>query len=126
MCVCAALFGLWACLAAVAAQENSAPAKPPCIATAEPIYQPGVDGVKPPQPTASRDDKAAPDMRGRFSVELIVNSGGHVCDARVMSAKDRSFAEKAAKYISEHGTFSPATKQAKPVSVKFRMNWSPR
>lgn len=121
-----ALFGILAYIIPASAQENPTPAKPPCIAAGEPIYQPGADGVKPPQPPPNKNDKTLPDIRGPFSIELVVNSEGRVCDARVLSAKDRLSAEKTAQYISEHWTFKPATRQGKPVSVKFTLNWVPR
>jgi hypothetical protein len=110
----------------VTAQENQPPVKPPCIAADEPIYRPGVDGVKPPQPQPDKNAKGAPDMRGPFSVELLVNSEGHICEARVLNAKDPLPAAKAASYISEHWTFKPATREGKPVAVKFMINFGPR
>ena len=108
------------------AQETPTSTKPPCIQAGESVYQPGSDGVHPPQPTPNQNDKTAPDIRGPFSIELLVNSAGRVCDARVLNAKDRLSAEKAAQYISEHWTFRPGTRQGKPVAVKFVMNWGPR
>jgi hypothetical protein len=115
LCILPSLFQL-------SAQENPTSAKPPCIAEGEPVYH----GVKPPQPQPNKKDNAAPDMRGPFSIQLLVNSEGRVCDTQVISAKDRSSAEKAAHYISEHWTFKPATKQGKPVAVKFTTNFGPR
>jgi hypothetical protein len=112
-------FGIW-----MFAQENPTSAKPPCIAAGETVYQSGADGVKPPQPQPSKKDKSAPGIRGTFSLELLVNSEGRVCGARVFNARDRLSAEKSAQYISEHWTFKPATKQGKPVAVKFIMNWN--
>ena len=109
----------------ISAQENPISAKP-CIAEGEPVYEPGVDGVKPPQPQPHKNDKTAADMRGPFSVQLLVNSEGRVCDAQVISAKDRLSAEKAAHYIREHWTFRPATKQGRSVAVKFTTNFGPR
>ena len=82
--------------------------------------------MKPPQPQPNKKDKTAPDLRGPLSLELLVNSEGHVCDARVVTAKDRLSAEKVAKYISENWIFKPASKQGVPVAVKFTMNFGPR
>jgi hypothetical protein len=110
----------------VAAQENQTATKPLCIAADEHIYHPGSDGVKPPQPQPDKSAKDAPDMRGPFSLELVVNSEGRVCDARVLNARDQLSAKKAAEYISEHWTFKPATRQGKPVAVKFTTNFGPR
>jgi TonB family protein len=115
-----------ACFSYVLSQESPTPADRRCIQSGEAVYQPGRDGVKPPQPQNSKKDKSGPELRGPFSLELIVNSEGHVCDTRVLSANDRLAAEKAAKYISENWTFKPATKQGKPVAVKFTMNFGPR
>lgn len=114
------------CLSHLFAQESPRSNNTPCIASSEAVYRPGVEGVKPPQPQPNKKDKTAPDLRGPLSLELLVNSEGRVCDARVLTAKDRLSAEKAAKYISENWTFKPATKEGKPVAVKFTMNLGPR
>jgi hypothetical protein len=111
---------------AVAAQENQTATKPLCVAADEHIYTAGVDGVKPPQPQQAKNATDAPDMRGPFSLELVVNSEGRVCDARVLNAKDQLSAKKAAEYISEHWTFKPATRQGKSVAVKLTLNWGAR
>jgi len=121
-----AMLGSLPLLFHLSAQENPTSAKPPCIAAGELVYQPGVDGVEPPQPQPNKKDNAAPDMRGPFSIRLLVNSEGRVCDAQVVSAKDRLSAQKAAHYISEHWAFKPATKQGKPVAVKFTTSFGPR
>jgi hypothetical protein len=42
-----------------------------------------------PQPQPDTRAKNAPDLRGPFSLELVVNSEGRVCDARVLNAKDQ-------------------------------------
>lgn len=110
----------------VAAQENQTGPKSPCIAADEQIYRPGIDGVKPPQPQPVKDAKNAPDVRVPFSLELLVNADGHVCDVRVLNARDQLSARKTAEYISEHWTFKPATRQGKPVAVKFTTNFTPR
>lgn len=114
------------CFSHLFAQENPGPRNAPCMASSEPVYVPGVRGVKPPQPQPNKQDKTAPDLRGPLSLELLVNTEGRVCDARVLTAKDGLSAEKAAKYISQNWTFTPATKKGKPVAVKFRMTFSPR
>ncbi|MGH9645142.1 MAG: energy transducer TonB [Terriglobales bacterium] len=109
------------------AQENPTSPKPPCIAAGQSVYRPGTDGVKPPQPPQpNKNDKDAADIRGSFSLELLVNSEGRVCDARVFNAREQSSAEKAAQYISEHWTFKPALKRGKPVAVRFILTWGPR
>jgi TonB family protein len=115
-----------ACLAHLFAQENPTANNIPCISSSEAVYKPGVDGVKPPQPQPSKRDRTAPDLRGPASLELLVNSEGSVCNARVLTAKDKLSAQKSAKYISENWTFKPAMKQGKPVAVKFTMNFNPR
>ena len=81
------LLAMVACSVSIAAQENQTATKPLCIAADEPIYRPGADGVKPPQPQPDKSAKKAPDMRGPFSLELVVNSEGRVCDAHVLNAK---------------------------------------
>jgi len=107
------------------AQQDQSREKPPCVAAGEPIYRPGENGVKPPQPLLpDKSAKSAPAVRGPLSVELLVNSDGHVCGVRVLSAKDPSAARAFTEYISEHWTFKPATRQGKPVAVKFRLNWN--
>ena len=116
------LLGLMASVVGVSAQENHTAIQPPCIAADEAVYRPVADGVKPPQPPQPDKNKNAPDMRGPFSMEVIVNSQGRVCDARVFNAKDQISAEKAARYIADHWTFTPATRRGKPVAVKFTMN----
>jgi Gram-negative bacterial TonB protein C-terminal len=115
-----------ACVCHLYAQENPTAANTSCIAPDEYIYRPGTDGVTPPQTQPSKKDKGGPDLRSPFSLEVLINSEGHVCDTRVLSAKDSLSAEKAAKYISEHWTFKPATKQGKPVAVRFIINFGPR
>ncbi len=111
---------------AVAAQENQTAPKAPCITKEEPIYRPGTDGVTPPQPQAVKDTKRGPDVRTPYSLELLVNSDGRVCEARVLTARDESAAREAADYISEHWTFKPATRKGKPVAVKLTMNFTPK
>lgn len=120
------LFAMVAYSVSIAAQENQRATKPLCIAADEPIYKPGAGGVKPLQPQPDKSAKNAPDMRGPFSLELVVNSEGRVCEARVLTARDQLSAKKAAEYISEHWTFKPATKQGKSVAVKFTTNFGPR
>lgn len=110
----------------VASQENQTVPKTPCVAADEPIYRPGVDGVKPPQPQPVKDARNAPDIRAPFSLELLINSDGRVCDVRVLNARDQLSARKTAEYISEHWTFKPAMRQGKPVAVKFTTNFAPR
>ena len=121
-----ALLGVLTCLTPVAAQENPPSAISTCLAVNERVYQPGADGVKPPQPQPSAMDKTAPNIRGPFSIELLVNSEGRVCRGRVLNAKDQFAAEKAAKYILEHWTFKPAMKQGNAVAVKFTTIFGPR
>jgi hypothetical protein len=40
----------------------------PCIAAGEQIFQPGIDGVKPPQSQPDKDEKDAPKIRGQVSL----------------------------------------------------------
>ena len=109
----------------LAAQEDQATTKPPCIAASDQIYRPGENGVKPPQPPLpDKSAKSAPATRGPLSVELLVNSDGHVCEVRVLSAKDPSAAKTFTEYSSEHWIFKPATRQGKPVAVRFKLNWN--
>jgi hypothetical protein len=105
-----------------AAQE--AQSSIPCIATDETIYKPGVDGVKPPQPQPDKSKKS-PDIRSPMSFELLVNSQGHVCSVKVVSARDQVSAKRVADYIAEHWSFKPATRQSKPVAVSFNTNLNP-
>ena len=98
----------------------------PCIAAGEKIYQPGIDGVKPPQPQPDKDAKDAPKIRGQASLQLVVSAEGHVCSANVIAANDKSSAQEMAKYIAQHWTFKSATKEGKPVAVTFRMNFGPK
>ena len=65
-------------------------------------------------------------MQGPFSVELLVNAQGHVCDAQVLTARDRTAASMAAQYMLRNWTFEPAMRQGKPVAVKFTVNFVPR
>ncbi len=104
------------------AQEPQQPK--PCVAADEQIYQLGIDGVKPPQPQPDKNAKGAPNIRGQFSLQLVVSSEGHVCSAKIVNASNRVAAEEGAKYIAQHWTFKPATKDGKPVAVTFRMNWT--
>jgi hypothetical protein len=103
--------------------QEAQPSKP-CIAADEPIYKPGIDGVKPPQPKVDKNSKDAPESRGPFSLQLVVNSEGHVCSVRVLNAKDRVSAKNAADYIAQHWTFKPATREGKPVAVSFTANFA--
>jgi protein TonB len=106
----------------VAAQASPQAPKPPCIAADETVYKMGGD-VKPAQPQP--DKKAnAPDIRGSVTLEVLVNAEGQVCDAKVLNSTDRLSAEKTAKFIREHWTFKPATKEGKPVAVRFTMNFN--
>ena len=105
------------------AQEAQPPK--PCIGAEETVYKPGIDGVTPPQPLPDKS-KSAMDIRGPMSLELVVNSEGHVCSAKVVSAKDQLSAKKVADHIAEHWTFKPATRQGKPVAVSFTTNFGPR
>ena len=98
----------------------------PCIAVDERIYQPGIDGVKPPQPQPYKDPKDAPKIRGQVSLQLVVSAEGEVCSANVVAASDKSSAQETAKYIAQHWTFKSATKDGKPVAVTFRMNIGPK
>jgi TonB family protein len=98
----------------------------PCIATDERVYQPGIDGVKPPQPRPAKDAKDAPKMRGQVSLQLVVSSEGVVCSANVMATSDKLSAQEAAKYITQHWAFKPATKDGRPVAATFRMNLGPK
>ena len=107
-------------------QANTGSANPACVPEGESVYQPGVDGVKPPQPQPVKDEKTGTDVRAPFSLELIVNSEGRVCDTRVLKAKDPVSADKVAQYILANWKFKPATRKGKPVAVKFIMNWSGR
>lgn len=97
-----------------------------CMAAGEQIYQPAIDGVKPPQPQPDKDAKDAPKIRGQVFLQLVVSAEGHVCGANVIAASDRSSAQEMAKYIAQHWTFKPATKEGKPVAVTFRMNFGPK
>jgi protein TonB len=106
----------------VVAQEIPQASKPPCVAADETVYKMGGD-VKPAQPQP--DKKAnAPDIGGSITLEVLVNAEGQVCDAKVLSSTDRLSAEKTAKFIREHWTFKPATKEGKPVAVRFTMNFN--
>ena len=98
----------------------------PCIAIDERIYQPGIDGVKPPQPQPDKDAKDAPKLRGQASLQLVVGAEGHVCSAKVIAASDQASAQETAKYIAQHWTFKSATKDGNPVAVTFRMNFGPK
>ena len=106
----------------VASQESSPPSKPPCIAADEAVYNMGGD-VKPAQPQPDRKANA-PEIRGSMIVEVLVNAEGQVCDAKVKTSTDRLSAEKTAKFIREHWTFKPATKDGKPVAVRFTMTFN--
>ncbi|HEV2987374.1 MAG TPA: energy transducer TonB [Candidatus Angelobacter sp.] len=108
-------------LGAPSVAQNQPAAKPSCIATDEPIYSPGQDGVKPPQPI--QDSKKGLKISDEFSIELMVNSEGRVCSARVLKAKDPGTAGEAADYMIDHWKFKPATKQGKPVAVRFTTNF---
>lgn len=95
-----------------------------CIAADETIYKPGVDGVKPPQLQLDKNNKGV-EIRSSMSLELLVNSEGHVCNVQVISAKDQASAKKVAEYIAEHWSFRHATRQGKPVAVRFTTNFNP-
>jgi TonB family protein len=103
------------------AQQDQPPAKPPCIAADEPIYKPGQDGVKPPQPNG--DARSRLKIEDDFSIEFLVNAQGHVCNVRVLKAKNQSSAREAADYIEDHWTFKPATRRGKPVAVRITANF---
>ena len=107
------------------AKENPTSSNTPCVTPSETVYHPGVDGVKPPQPQSSKKHRTEPEVHDAVSLELLVNSEGQVCDARVLRAKDRVSAEKVANYVSENWIFTPATKQGKPVAVRFTVNFGP-
>ena len=107
-----------------AAQETQA--KLACIAADEHVYRPGVDGVKAPEPQPDKNTKNAPEMRGPFSIELVVNPEGRVCTAKVLTARDRLAAQRAADYMTERWLFKPATRKGKPVAVRFTVNFNPR
>ena len=107
----------------IASQETPQGAKPPCIAADESVYKMGGD-VKPAQPQPDKNAKNAPDIRGSMVLELLVNAEGRVCDAKVLTSTDRLSAEKTAKFLREHWTFKPATKEGKPVAVRFTMTFS--
>ncbi|HEX3322694.1 MAG TPA: energy transducer TonB [Terriglobales bacterium] len=108
----------------LAAQDSKPAEKPSCIATTETVYQPGKDGVQPPQPPSPLKSKNVPTVRGPVSLELLINSEGRPCEVHVVSARDTSNAAALAEYISEHWTFKPATRKGKAVAVRFLMNWN--
>ena len=93
--------------------------------TEERVYQPGIDGVKPPQPQPVKEAKDAPKIRGQVSLQLVISAEGHVCSANVIAASDKSSGQEAAKYITQHWTFKPATKDGRPVAARFRINFGP-
>ncbi len=107
----------------IASQENPQTSKPLCIAADESVYKMGGD-VKPAQPQPDKNAKNAPDISGSMILELLVNAEGQVCDAKVLSSTNRLSAEKTAKFIREHWTFKPATKEGKPVAVRFTMTFN--
>jgi TonB family protein len=95
-----------------------------CVAADERIYEPGVGGVKPPEIQKDEDWKHTPGADGPFSVELLLNSDGRVCRARLLAAKNRAAAAKSAQYISERWKFKPAIRQGKSVAVTIRINFN--
>jgi TonB family protein len=107
----------------VAAQQNPEGSKSSCVAADEPIYGVGGD-VKPPEPHPDKNARNPPDIRGSMSLELLVNSEGRVCEARVLNATDRLSATKTANFILEHWRFRPAMRQGKAVAVRFTMNFN--
>lgn len=114
-------------VAAVLFSLSSAAQEPqqskPCIAANERIYKPGIDGVKPPRPQPDKDVKNAPKKRGHFSLQLVVSAEGHVCSVNVVAASDKSAAEDVAKYIAQHWSFKPATKEGKPVAATLTVQF---
>lgn len=118
------LLTVLACLCPLSAQENPTSTTPLCLTSGETVYRPGVKGVKPPQLQPNNKDKSAPDLRGPFSLELLVLKV--IYAIRDAQHSQRMSAEKARKYISENWRFKPATKQAKPVAVRLTMNFGPR
>jgi len=109
---------------AVGAQESPTAAKPPCVRPDETIYHAGVDGVIPPQLQPDKNGKNAPEIRGSISLELLVNGEGRVCDVRILKATDQSSARNMASFIARSWIFKPATKQGKPVAVKFETTFN--
>ena len=107
-----------------APHQSPVPASPPCIAADEPVYSPGTDGVVPPQLQQDKNAKNASDLKGTFSLELVVSSEGRVCQVRVLTATDKASARKAPEYIAQHWKFKPAVRQGKPVAVKFTANFN--
>lgn len=106
----------------VLSHETPQTSKPSCIAADEPIYRIGRD-VKPPQPHPDKNEKSELDIRGSISMTLVllVNSEGRICEVRIVNAVDRLSAQKAANFMLEHLAFKPATRQGKPVAVRFSL-----
>ena len=105
-------------------QDAPKPAEEPCIAKDETIYRPGEDHVKPPQ---IRQERKGPDNKGeirpnsRVSLELIVNSSGDICEVRALNAPSREEARVVAEYVADNFRFKPATRNGKPVAVRFQV-----
>jgi hypothetical protein len=117
---------IFALLVTVALAQDPKPSAMPCVADSETVYAPGERGIKPPQPLPSNKAKGAPEVQGQMSFELLVNSEGSVCEVKILQSKDRLSAYKVAKYIEDDWKFEPATKEGKPVAVRFRVNFASR
>ncbi len=104
------------------AQDATVPK--PCIAPGEPIHRPGEKGLIPPQPQPQKDAKDAPKIRGPLSLQLVVNTEGRVCSAKVLSARDNSAAKRSADYIVQNWSFRPSTIDGKTVATTFTVNFT--
>jgi hypothetical protein len=106
------------------AQNGAQSTEQPCIAKDETIYTPGEDHVKLP---ALRRERIGPDNKGRIrpnshvALELTVNASGDICEVRALKAPSREEATAVAEYVADSFRFKPATRNGKPVAVRFQV-----
>ena len=113
-----ALFAI-AITASVASEQNPQPDTSACVSQTEHIYEPGVDGVRPPQPKLIKNSEG-PKLRESASFELLVNSQGSVCRVNVIRAKDQNSAARTAEFMLGHWSFSPGYQKREAGSCQIR------
>jgi hypothetical protein len=100
-----------------------------CLPEGAQVYEPGKDGVKPPEakPFKASRGHDAPAVSGEFTLEVVINDAGTICSAKVIklsAGADGASAQKFADFFAANNKFKAAMRKGVPVAVRTLVRFS--
>lgn len=116
------LFSMWCFLTLSNSVVSQSANSRSCIAEGTTIYSPLDAGVKGPKFQGELSPvEPPPKVRSGVLFEVLVNSGGRICDIQIIRAPDRETAFRVGRYVGENFHFTPARLRGKPVAARIKL-----